>query len=311
MDPSAIRDRYQQFVATAFSLLADFREVEDRFRTLDREVRERVATWSGAKAGLLDEVLGTRDAIGESDEGRSFKAFYDFLMTRSRQEELSQLLATVHSLDAVGEADPRVRHVHFDWLAAGNRTQSTVRLLSEQLRRFLDERAWLENRRVMDILRSIEATALAVRSKGRDAPGTGLDDLAPTIVLPFERPLYMPRQPLELDSAPAPRGDEQLDVAALFEQTYVDTAKLSAHVRRSLAQRGQVGLSDVVEAEPLQQGLAELVGYYSLADPAFEAIVDEAVREDIGWTDTDGRHRVAHVPRLTFLRRHLAEVGSS
>lgn len=310
MDPSAIRDRYQQFVATALSLLGDFREVEERFRGLDRAVRERVATWDGAKAGLLDDVLGARDAIGESDEGRSFQAFYDFLMARSRQEEFSSLLAVVHSLAEINEADPRVRQVHFDWLAAGNRTQATVRLLSEQLRRFLDDRAWLENRRVMDILRSIESSAVAVRHHPGGAPSTDLDELAPTVTLPFERPLYTPHRPLELDTEPAPVGEEQLDVAALFDQTYVDASRLSAQVRRSLAQRGHVGLSEVLRDEPLEHGLAELVGYFALDDTAFEAVIDETTRDDVRWTDPDGRRRLAHVPRLTFLRRTPREVSA-
>ena len=39
----------------------------------------------------------------------------------------------------------------------------TVRQLSEQLRRFLDDQVWFENRRVIDILRSIEARALQLR----------------------------------------------------------------------------------------------------------------------------------------------------
>jgi len=35
--------------------------------------------------------------------------------------------------------------------------------LSQQLRRFLDDQAWLGNRRIMDILHEIEAKALTVR----------------------------------------------------------------------------------------------------------------------------------------------------
>ncbi len=95
LDPSAQRDRYQQFAATARELLADFREVEANFRALDRDLRERVAAWSGSKGELLDEVLGYRDAITESDQGRSFQAFYDFLLSPDRQAELSDLLDKV------------------------------------------------------------------------------------------------------------------------------------------------------------------------------------------------------------------------
>jgi hypothetical protein len=58
--------------------------------------------------------------------------------------------------------------VHYDWLEAGEHTQRTVAQLSQQLRRFFDEQAWLENRRIMDILHGIEAKALALRDDAAD-----------------------------------------------------------------------------------------------------------------------------------------------
>lgn len=62
-------------------LLADFREVEENFRQLDRRLRSTSVGWAGSKGELLDEVLGNRSNISESDQGRSFQAFYDFLLS--------------------------------------------------------------------------------------------------------------------------------------------------------------------------------------------------------------------------------------
>ncbi|WP_433562085.1 DUF3375 domain-containing protein [Nocardia sp. CA-151230] len=190
LDQVALRDRYQQFTTTARELLADFREVEANFRVLDRELRERIATWDGSKAGLLDDMLGTRDAIAESDQGRIFQAFYDFRLSYQKQLEFTELLAKVQELAAIGEPDPRMRRIHHDWLDAGGRTQATVRLLSEQLRRFLDDQVWLENRRVMDILRNIESNALRVRQIREPRVSVELDATAADPGLPMERPLY-------------------------------------------------------------------------------------------------------------------------
>ena len=72
---------------------------------------------------------------------------------------LSALLDRVHSLTGIAERDARLQHIHYDWLDAAERTQATVRQLSEQLRRFLDDQMWFENRQVVDILRGIEARA--------------------------------------------------------------------------------------------------------------------------------------------------------
>jgi flagellar motility protein MotE (MotC chaperone) len=143
LDDTAVKDRFLQFQQLARELLADFREVEQNFRGLDRKVREKIALWEGSKGALLDEVMGERDAIGDSDQGRSFRAFWDFLMSSQRQDDLSSRLDQVLALPAVAalKPEPRTRRVHHDWLAAGEHTQRTVAQLSQQLRRFLDDRA--------------------------------------------------------------------------------------------------------------------------------------------------------------------------
>jgi flagellar motility protein MotE (MotC chaperone) len=256
LDRSAVRDRYQQLTATAWELLSDFRQVEENFRRLDRQLREKIAGWQGGKGELLDDVLGSRESIAGSDQGRSFQAFYDFLLSQARQEELAGLLDRVNELSDLAERDPRLRRVHYDWLDAAGRTQTVVAQLSEQLRRFLDDQAWFENRRVIDILREIEGSALRLR----DAPPTGLtieiDAAAPVLSLPFERPLYAPVRKPRLDSQDirAAGSDEETDPTALFEQAHVDPGPLRDAVRAALRRSTQATLAEIVTAVPLRQG---------------------------------------------------------
>ena len=79
----------------AREILADFREVEQNFRTLDRRMRERITLWEGSRGSLLEDVMSERDAIADSDQGRSFRAFWEFLLSGARQEELTRLLERV------------------------------------------------------------------------------------------------------------------------------------------------------------------------------------------------------------------------
>ncbi|GAA3678486.1 DUF3375 domain-containing protein [Lentzea roselyniae] len=308
LDSPAQKDRYQQFAAIARELLADFREVEANFRALDRDLRERIASWDGAKGALLDEVLGSRNSIADSDQGKSFQAFYDFLLSHEKQTELSELLERVQALDAIGEADPRMRHIHYDWMDAAERTQATVRLLSEQLRRFLDDQVWLENRRVMDILRSIESNALKVREQVNVDLVIEVEGIAPVVALPMERPLYTPPEKVALNSADIVAADEDIDSSLLFEQVYVDPERLSEGVRRVLRTRDQIGLAEVLDRQPLEQGLTELVTYLSLSDPSFRVVFDEQVRERVHWRDLDGVERMATIPRVTFTQMLTGEV---
>ena len=303
MEGTALRDRYQQFSQTARELLADFREVEANFRELDRQLRERIATWDGSKGELLDRVVGDRSAIAQSDQGRSFHSFYDFLLSVQRQEEFGRLLEKVQHLAQIDEPDPRMRHILYDWLDAAERTQATVRQLSEQLRRFLDDQVWLENRRVMDILKSIEGHALKLRGYPASALSIEMDATAPEINLPVERPMYRPRSKVAVTEAAVVSAPDDVDISALFDQVYVDAELLAEGVRSALRRERQVGLGRLVEAHPLAHGLAELVTYLSLSDPAFEVVFDEQVRESVTWQDAEDRTRVATLPRVTFTRR--------
>ncbi|MGH3169287.1 MAG: DUF3375 domain-containing protein [Trebonia sp.] len=306
MDESAVRDRYQQFSATARELLADFREVEENFRKLDRRLREKIAGWEGGKGELLDDVLGSRESIAGSDQGKSFQAFYGFLLSQARQEELSELLREVHDLADIAERDTRLRHIHHDWLDAAERTQATVRQLSEQLRRFLDDQVWFENRRVIEILRGIESRALHLREQPNVPVTTELDAPGPKISLPMERPLYTrTRKPhVSSDDVRDAQASEETDVTALFEQVYVDPGPLRAQVHRALRREQTVGLARIVEQTPLTQGLAELVTYLSLKDDAFAVVFDAEHEERIGWDDETGTRRVATLPRVTYARRN-------
>ncbi len=306
LDDTALKDRFQQFTQLARELLADFREVEHNFRGLDRRVRERIALWEGSKGALLEDIMGERDAISDSDQGKSFRAFWDFLMSSRRQDELSALLERVLALAPVAELKPdaRTRRVHYDWLEAGEHTQRTVAQLSQQLRRFLDDQAWLENRRIMDILHGIEAKALALRAAQPPGEVMSIADTTADIELPMERPLFSPTVKPVIADQDLESGDTSLDTAALFSQVVIDKAALTRHIRHALQDRTQVTLGELCRSRPLEHGLAELVAYLQLAGEGFKSVVDEAATESITWTASDGPQttRQARLPRVIFVR---------
>lgn len=305
LDDTSVKDRFQQFLQLARELLADFREVEQNFRLLDREVRERIALWDGAKGELLEDIMGRRDAIADSDQGKSFRAFWDFLMSQSRQEELTRLLEDILQLPPVAEMEPepRLRRVHYDWLEAGEHTQRTVARLSQQLRRFLDDQAWLENRRIMNILHDIEARALAVRETLPDGDFIELEETGATVDLPMERPLYTPPVTPVIELIELEAGEAEVDGAELFAQVVVDRGELQRNIRKALQEHQRISLSELVARHPLRQGLSEILAYLQLAGGPFDSAVDEQTMETVEWQLEDGSLRRARLPRIIFTRR--------
>lgn len=302
MSDTALRDRLQQVESTARDLLRDFREVENNFRQLDKEVREKIAVWDGRKGELLEKILSERDAISDSDQGRSFQAFWEFLMSLNRQTELTGMLNKVLAFDAIKEleVDPRLNRIHYDWLEAGTHTQRTVAKLSHQLRRYLDDKAYLENKRIIDILQGIQANAIEVRNDMPAGTFMEVDESATLVALPFERPPFSPpvRPVIEADVVDADATGINADV--LFEQFVVDRLKLERQVKKLLQQHGQVSLREIIEVYPVEKGVAELIAYFSIAAQT-GAVFDEERQEKISWLDGSTR-KCVQVPRVIFSR---------
>lgn len=302
LDTTGVRDRYQQLSTTARELLSDFREVEENFRRLDRAAREKIATWDGSKGELLAELVGSRSEIAGSDQGRSFQSFYEFLLSDSRQSELDDLLAKVSTLDAI-ETDHRMRGIHHDWSEAADRAQRTVRQISEQLRRFLDDQVWLENRRVLDLVRAMESVALELR----EAPphfGLEVDEPGVEIALPFERPLYQAPVTVAVESRVA-QAEEQVDTELLFTQTHIDQVRLARTIRAVLPENSSALLSDVIAVHPLEQGAAEIVGYLALNDDDVSVDMDDTDETVLEYTDPAHPETTkrARLPKVTVRRR--------
>ena len=122
----------------------------------------------------------------------------------------------------------------------------------------------------------------------------------------MERPLYTPAAKLRLSGLVRDAADTEVDTSALYAGVIVDKAALSRHIRQALQSADQVTLSELCQARPLEQGLAELVAYLDLADRSFSAVIDESVEERITWhsADRDGRDAYKRVtlPRVIFVR---------
>jgi hypothetical protein len=178
-----------------------------------------------------------------------------------------------------------------------------VRQISEQLRRFLDDQVWIENRRVLDLVRDVESVALATRN---DPPANGLtvDEPGIAISLPFERPLYAPPAAAEVESLIPPTVAE-VDADALFAQTYIDQARLMDNIRAVLPAHSSALLSDIVAMYPIEHGAAEIVSYLALADQEVDIEMDDGDVTTIDYPNPEDPERTnrAQLPKVTVKRR--------
>ena len=127
-----------------------------------------------------------------------------------------------------------------------------------------------------------------------------IDEPGPAFRLPMERLLYTPPFKAAIREVAIDESEAAIASDALFDQVYVDQARLSSAIRRALQTRRQVSLATLVDEAPIEQGLAELATYLKLASDDAAAVIDDERTEQIEWTDGDGCRRRATVPLVVF-----------
>lgn len=267
LDDTRILERYYGVEDTARRLLADFKQIEQNFRDLDRDTKERVIASDRARGTVLKEVFEHRDAIVASDQGKSFSSFWAYLMSLDKREELADLIARALAISAVRESGKSFPLESLDsrLVSAGARVQEMTHRLNEELRHFLDERSRREGLRVGELVEAWKRLALACRD---DPPFSlrflEIEDVS-DISLVIDRPLYTPETPVVISERPAEEGRSSAGTESLYDIDSVDLGLLADRLRLLLAEAPQTSLAEAADRFPVRQGAAEILGYLSLA----------------------------------------------
>jgi len=304
-DSTQVKERFFQVEDTARKLLYDFRQVEDNFRTLDRDTREQIAKSDKTKGALLDEIFHDQDIIRDSDQGKSFKAFWEFLMSRISQKQLRSLLNKVKALKEVREInpDPFLFEIPYHLLDAGEKVYNTSNLLTEQLGKYLDEQTYLENRRIMDLIKGIEKKAIDIRKNPpQKKEFSTMDMVKPKFDFTMGRRLFVPPKTPVINLSGLKQGKARLEMNALYNQVYIDVKKLKFNIQRALETRSQVSLASLVEKFPVENGLAEILAYLNVAFNSKKAMIDDTQTEAVIYTAKNGTIKETEMPQVIFTR---------
>lgn len=303
-DSTQVKERFFQLEDLIRQLLGDFRQVEETFRSLDRQTRERAVTSSKGKGAFLDEIFGEHDAIHDSDQGKSFKAFWALLLRGQVREEFGTLLDHLLGLrEAQGLSDATTIRDFFDsLLTAGGKIKRVTNQLTSQLRKYMDDRALLESRRVMELVQNIEKNASQLSPENRDAFFMHLEPLYCDLNLNLSRPLLDIGENRAIESTPEAGEVGDVSLGRLFDARGVDEARLKRNIERLVAKSGQVTLKELLAAYPPEKGLAELIVYLKLATERRNSVFNEGVREALPYMDITGAKKQADLDQVIFVK---------
>lgn len=308
-----VRENFRLLEENARRLLSDFRQVEYNFREIDRGLREQIARTPLSKGKLLDALFQTLDErIWQQDQGRSFRGFWEFLMSAQRQAEFDayrdQILA-LPPLAGVAKTQSPVETLKLDLLDAGAQTNEANALIVRSIRRFIESSFAYQNRLVTQRIKAVLDVALRVKTRpptGRNFQEiTGKPDLNYRLMdLSPERTLFQVPRAVRVETADLEEGTGTDDVDLLYRQVYVSPAVLRERLRLLLRASPQVSLRTVAEEFPFEHGLTELLTYLKLAsddEPRQKAVFDPETAETLSYLH-GGEAVEVRLPRVVFLR---------
>ena len=253
-------------------LIADFKDIEQNFRNLTRTIKEAQLQQGACKGAVVSRVLDADGELKESDQGRSFYAFWNFLMSNSKRQELRSLIQDVYRLE---EIQPLIREhgllrrIERNLIDAGEYIVQSNHRLTEKLRQMLDERNLMENRQVAELITDVQRLALQVAERASAESDFWQLECEPAVTLIMERPLH----PLEesetptfsLDFSNLPEDTLEEEIAELYQQFYVNEDELAQRIDNLLENHAAVSLTELLQLYPVSQGLPEIVAYLAIA----------------------------------------------
>lgn len=282
MDATQIRERFLNLIEDSRRLISEFRLVEDIFKDITRKIKEKKLTEVVTKGEILREVLDSHDDLEESDQGRSFSAFWNFLISEDQQNQLRDFSEKILETPEIREfvrknpdrqLDTNLLKLKSQLLQVGQKVLKSKSRLSEELRKLLHQKALIENKRVLELTAEIKkillehrATFLESGTKDFITVQDGLE-----IQLPLSRPLWQPSRETrflnkQLETSAEPSSMQALqDLTAIVNAPPILELELEARIEKLLDVAGQISLSEVVKTYPIKFGTFEVLGYLSIA----------------------------------------------
>lgn len=300
-----LKENYLLAEETARRLLSDFRQVEENFRELDTQTRQTIIKSSLAKADLLDDVFKQQDYLWDTDQGKSFRAFWEFLMSERMQEELNTLLEKINNIPAIQEIrrEQVIDRIKTNLVEAGDKVNRSNDGLIEQLRKFVEQKNLAESRYILHSIETIEGLLMDHKHQlDTQAPWMEIDGLFKP-VFTLERPLFSPPVNVTFEKMQVEDGQASANTDLLFEQFYVDIEALKHNVSMLLRNKSQVALSELLQHYRPTKGVSEVLGYIQIATAEAKHYVNRNEREELEVENTDSGNKYRlHAPLIIFNR---------
>ncbi|WP_343693387.1 DUF3375 domain-containing protein [Chitinophaga sp.] len=264
-----VQERLELFTRLCYELISDFREVEDNFKQIHRTIVEQHTRAEQSKGAIIGFAFEAYDSLRNSNQGKSFYAFWDFLISRAGQEEWREL--TEQLMHLVGErgiqADESfLTNIKSLLLEQGKNVYDANDKMAEKLSRIISEKEIARHRRLRKQINSIKELVFGFKEEEEDVDaGISIDDSA-EIRMILERKLTLDQKKtlaeVKQPAAATEKIEDMTRFSRLLNTSHINKKYLWTKVESVLKDKQTATLKEVLEASPLEYGLAEIISYY-------------------------------------------------
>lgn len=305
LDNTQIEEEFSELNRQAKSLLADFREVEENFKKIARDIYEKQSAQVYSKGGLLGLALDAWSELREKPQGKSFYAFWEFLQSDASKEEYKQLIDLLYSLleerNINYANDPFLRFLKRYLHEHGKYVLESNDKLAEKLNRLLAEKNLMERKRAMELIQEIRQLALqSIDFPPESEEFMKVEVFEADINLPLARKLNYGQQEEIIRRQPGESEEDQgqPDLSLLYNQFVVDKKRLEGNIKQLLQERNEITLGEIVAQRPIEKGLSEVVTYFSIATQQSKNHINKEEQEVIVIDKLNNRK--IHIPKIVF-----------
>ncbi len=302
-----LTERFANALDLARGLEGDFRQLEENFKELARELAEAQTRPGATKGRIVGQLLDTHAALKGSAQGQSFYAFWNLLSSPERQHRWRGLIRQVYQLKGIDgrlRANRLLERLSSRLLVEGERVVRSNERMAATLRRALESAATGEDRRLREHIHEFQQLALACRTlPPPDDNFCGLTG-PPEIFASFSRTFWQPDVSGQVaGNLTFAGGTVDRQVVERFRALAdLNLARLREHVRTCLVADDSVLLSQVLQRFPPREGILEVVGYVIVAMQDSQHYVADDQLVDIQIAATSGGNELWRVPEVLFTR---------
>jgi len=301
-------ERYNEIVNNTKELLSDFREVEQNFKKIAKEIyNQQIDNFNKErkilKGKILEFVLDESYKLKESLQGKSFYAFWNYLAQSSEERNIYTLANDVLKIlneRNIPVQDKFLQNIRFFLFKEGQKIVKANNSMMEKLSKVLTTKNLTEHLKEIELTKEIQQLAMKLVENPPKNDHFFEIEFRPDINLLLDRPAQFnePEEEMLYESEIKENFLQQNETIVLNQDSnLIDPKILLENIFSFLKHKKNASLDEILQKYPLQSGLAELLQYYFLSDKIESEIVDNQTDKIVLNKE---KNREIEIPKLIF-----------